>query len=50
MIVEVIKKGFFAGAPVQKPEVITAEVEAAEFKFQEMVQYKVFGVFFFNKK
>ena len=49
-IVEVIKSGIFAFAPKQNPEVITAEVEAANFRLQEMTPYKSYGVFLFTKE
>jgi ubiquinone/menaquinone biosynthesis C-methylase UbiE len=49
VIVEVIKKGIFPGAPVQDPKVLTSEIEAVNFKLQEMLPYKMFGIFFFNK-
>ena len=48
-IVEVIKKGSFAFAPMQNPQVLTAQVEADGFKLQEMKPYKAYGVFLFNK-
>jgi hypothetical protein len=48
-IVEVIKKATFALAPMQNPETLTAEVEAANFKLQEMKPYKAYGVFLFTK-
>ncbi len=49
VIVEMIKKGVFPGPPVQVPEVLQAEIEANNFKLQEMVPYKNYGVFFFEK-
>jgi ubiquinone/menaquinone biosynthesis C-methylase UbiE len=48
-IVEVIKKGIFAFAPIQNPEALKAEVEAGNFKLQEMKPYKAYGVFVFTK-
>ena len=48
-IVEVIKKATFAFAPIQNPEAIKAEVEGANFKFQEMKPYKACGIFIFTK-
>jgi ubiquinone/menaquinone biosynthesis C-methylase UbiE len=48
-IVEVIKKGLFAFAPKQNPENLKAEVEAVNFKLQEMKPYKAYGVFLFTK-
>ena len=50
VIVELIRRSFFVGAPVQKPEVLTPEVEAGGFKLRELIPYKVFGVFCFIKK
>jgi ubiquinone/menaquinone biosynthesis C-methylase UbiE len=50
IIVEVIKKGIFPGAPVQNPEVLKAEIEAGNFKLEQMQPYKRYGVFFFTKK
>jgi ubiquinone/menaquinone biosynthesis C-methylase UbiE len=50
IIVEVVKKGIFPGAPVQNPETLKSEIEAGNFKFQQMLPYKVYGVFFFTKK
>lgn len=49
VIVEVIKKGILPGAPVQNPKVLTQEVEAENFKLQQMLPYKNYGIFFFNK-
>jgi ubiquinone/menaquinone biosynthesis C-methylase UbiE len=49
-IVEIIKKGFFPGAPVQNPETLKAEIEAASFKFEKMLPYKNYGLLFFAKK
>jgi ubiquinone/menaquinone biosynthesis C-methylase UbiE len=50
IIVEVIKKGIFPGAPVQNPEALKAEIEASNFKLKQMQPYKRYGVFFFTKK
>ncbi len=50
IIVEVIKKGIFPGAPVQNPEALKAEIEAGNFKLTQMQPYKRYGVFFFTKK
>jgi hypothetical protein len=36
--------------PVQNPETLKSEIEAGNFKFQQMLPYKVYGVFFFTKK
>jgi ubiquinone/menaquinone biosynthesis C-methylase UbiE len=49
VIVEVVKKGTFPGAPVQNPEALKAEVEAGNFRLQQMQPYKNYGVFFFAK-
>jgi hypothetical protein len=49
VIVEVIKKGIFPGAPVQNPQTIQTEAEADNFKLQQMQPYKNYGVFFFTK-
>jgi len=49
VIVEVVKKGILPGAPVQNPQVLTQEVEAESFKLQQMLPYKNYGVFFFNR-
>ncbi len=49
VVVEVIKKGVFPGPPVQVPEVLQTEIEANNFKLQQMVSYKNYGIFFFNK-
>ncbi len=50
VIVEVIKRGIFPGAPVQNPETLKAEVESSNFKLKQMQPYKRFGIFFFTKK
>ena len=50
IIVEVIKKGIFPGAPVQNPEALKAEIEAGNFKLEQMQPYKSYGIFFFTKK
>ncbi len=49
VIVEVIKKGVFPGAPVQNSEAIKAEIEANNFKHAQTMPYKNYGVFFFKK-
>ena len=49
VIVEVIKKGVFPGAPVQNPQTLQANVEAANFKLQQTLPYRNYGVFFFTK-
>jgi ubiquinone/menaquinone biosynthesis C-methylase UbiE len=50
VVVEVIKKGIFPGAPVQNSEALTAEIEAGNFKLKRMIPYKMYGIFFFSKK
>ena len=50
IIVEVVKKGIFPGAPVQNPEAVKAEIEAGNFKLEQMQPYKRYGIFFFAKK
>ena len=40
VIVEVIKRGIFPGAPVQNPETLKAEVESGNFKLKQMLPYK----------
>jgi len=50
IIVEVVKKGIFPGAPVQNPETLKSEIEAGKFKLEQMLPYKSYGVFFFTKK
>ena len=50
VIVEVVKKGIFPGAPVQNPEALKTEVEAGGFNLTRMEPYKSYGVFFFEKK
>jgi ubiquinone/menaquinone biosynthesis C-methylase UbiE len=50
IIVEVIKKSIFPGAPVQNPETLKAEIEAGNFKLEQMQPYKNYGIFFFTKK
>lgn len=49
VIVEVIKKGPFAFAPLQNPQTLQANVEAEGFKLQELQPYKSYGIFFFTK-
>jgi ubiquinone/menaquinone biosynthesis C-methylase UbiE len=48
-IVEVIKKGIFPGAPVQNPEALKSEIEAGNFKLEQTLPYKTFGVLLFRK-
>src|SRR5208283_4972715 len=50
IIVEVIKKGIFPGAPVQNPEALKAEIEAGNFKLEQMQSYRRYGIFFSTKK
>ena len=50
VIVEVIKKGLFSGAPVQDPDKLKAEIEAANFKLEKLLPYKNYGILFFIKK
>ncbi len=50
IMVEVIKKGIFPGAPIQNPETLKTEIEAGNFQLQQMLPLKNYGVFFFNKK
>jgi ubiquinone/menaquinone biosynthesis C-methylase UbiE len=49
-IVEVIKKGILPSAPVQNPKMLTSEIESANFKLQNLIPYKSYGVFLFTKK
>ena len=49
VIVEVVKKSIFPGAPVQNPDALKAEVEAGNFELQQMEPYKNYGVFFFTR-
>jgi len=50
IIVEIIKKGIFPSAPVQNPKTLKAEIEAGNFKLEQLQPYKSYGVFFFIKK
>lgn len=50
VIVEVVKKGIFPGAPVQDSQALKEEIEAADFELKQMQQYKRYGVFFFSKR
>ena len=50
IIVEVIKKGIFPGAPVQNPDALKVEIEANNFKLKQMLPYRSYGIFFFAKK
>ncbi|MCW4018113.1 MAG: class I SAM-dependent methyltransferase [Candidatus Bathyarchaeota archaeon] len=49
VIVEVIKKDIFQGAPVQNPEKLQTEIEASSFKLEQMQPYKNYGILFFKK-
>ena len=49
-IVEVIKKGLIAMAPVQDPEHLKTEIEVGNFKLQQMLPYRSYGLFVFTKK
>jgi len=49
VIVEVIKKGIFPDAPVQDSKILASEIEAVNFKLQEMLPYRTFGIFLFQK-
>lgn len=50
IIVEVIKEGSVHGAPVQDPEKLKAEIEAAGFRLVEMQPYKKYGILRFTKQ
>ena len=50
IIVEVIKRGIFPGAPVQNPEALKAEIEAGNFKLEQILPYKRYGIFCATKK
>ena len=50
IIVEIIKKGIFPGAPVQNPETLKTEIEAGNFKLEQMLPKRSYGIFFFTKK
>jgi ubiquinone/menaquinone biosynthesis C-methylase UbiE len=50
VVVEVIKKGIFPGAPVQNPKALTTEIEASDFKLKKMTPHKIYGIFSFSKK
>jgi ubiquinone/menaquinone biosynthesis C-methylase UbiE len=50
VIVEVIKKGIFPGAPVQNPDKLKAEIEASNFKLERLLPFKSYGILFFTKK
>jgi ubiquinone/menaquinone biosynthesis C-methylase UbiE len=49
VIVEMVKPAFLMGAPVQNPQKLKLEIEAAGFKLKQMEPYKSYGVFFFTK-
>jgi len=50
VVVEVVKKGVFPGAPVQNPEMLKSEIEAGNFKLEQTLPYKTYGVLLFRKK
>jgi ubiquinone/menaquinone biosynthesis C-methylase UbiE len=50
IIVEIIKKGIFPGAPVQNPDKLKAEIEAVNYKLEKLIPYKNYGVLLFAKK
>ena len=50
IIVEVIKKGIFPGAPVQDLDKLKAEIEVANFKLEKLLPYKNYGILFFIEK
>ena len=49
IIAEVVKKGIFTAAPLQNPEKLKTEIQAADFKFLKIVPYRSYGILFFNK-
>jgi len=49
VIVEVVKKMLFVGAPIQNPENLKSEIQAEGFAFLKMLPYKSFGMLFFAK-
>ena len=49
IIAEIVKKSIVPGAPVQNPETLKAEVESNGFALQQMLPYKSFGIFSFQK-
>lgn len=49
-IVEVTKKGTIPGAPVQNPQAIQAQVEAANLQPQQTQPYKNYSILTFSKK
>lgn len=50
VIVEIIKKGIFLGAPVQNPDKLKVEIEAVNLKLEKLLPYKSYGILFFTKK
>ncbi len=48
-IVEVTKKGVIPGAPVQNPQALQAEVEAANFQLNQTQPYKNYSILTFSK-
>ena len=49
VVVEIVKKGRLPGGPIQNPETLKIEIEANGFKLEQMLPYKLFGMFFFAK-
>jgi ubiquinone/menaquinone biosynthesis C-methylase UbiE len=48
-IVEVIKKGVFPSAPLQNPEALKSEIETGNFKLEQTLPYKTYGVLLFRR-
>jgi ubiquinone/menaquinone biosynthesis C-methylase UbiE len=48
-IIEAIKKSIIPGAPIQNTQTIEAEVSEANFKLQQLMPYKNYGIFFSSK-
>ena len=49
VIVEMIRKGHFISGPIQKPDELKAEIEGGGFQLEQLLPYKLFGLFFFIK-
>jgi len=49
VIVEVVRKGILPVGPIQNPQVLQSEIESNGFKLEQMLPYKLFGMFFFVK-
>ena len=49
LIVEIIRKSRIAAGPVQNPTTLQAEIESGGFHLEQMMPYKMFGIFFFTK-